>query len=646
MKTHKHPGASYPYVFLARILLLTFILTGAGFPQLIHAKDPARHLASQILFVANLPLNAGDQLLVDHLQNNLGHQVTAIDDNTVTAQDAIGKDLIYISSTVYEWNIMDEFRTVAVPLITTKHDLYRENWLAMSTSARGNVYSSDDLTILNPSHSLAAGLSGTVEVLDNGSNVYAYGTPSASAIHIGELSTQGQQILFAYESGASMINFTAPARRVGFFLVDNYVDDLTADGWALFDAAVCWALGGCGGSGNAAPAASLVALPISGTAPLAVSFDGTSSSDPDGDPLTYAWDFGDGNSSTASSTTHTYTSAGSYLAKLTVDDGQGNTDEETVTITVSGGTNGAPTASLVALPITGTAPLQVSFDGSSSSDPDGDPLTYAWDFGDGNSSTASSTTHTYTSAGSFVASLTVDDGQGNTDVENVTITVSQPNTGGGSEVLFVAELPLSTGDQLLVDHLQNNLSLSVTTIADDVVTEQDATGKDLIYISSSVYEWNIQAEFRNTAVPLITSKHDMYRDNWLAMSSSTRGNKYSSDDLNILSPSHPIAAGLSGTVEVLDNGSNIYAFGTPSSAATVIGELPTEGQQVLFAYESGATMVGLTAPARRVGFFLLDDYVDDLTTDGWAMVDAAICWAMGGCGSGGGAGSGLPAGFA
>ncbi len=98
-------------------------------------------------------------------------------------------------------------------------------------------------------------------------------------------------------------------------------------------------------------------------------------------------------------------------------------------------TNSLPTAVATANPVSGTAPLTVSFDGSSSSDPDGDVLSHTWSFDDGGSASGSTVSHTYTTAGSYTATLTVDDGNGGTDTDTlaVSVSVSTPPPGDGQQ---------------------------------------------------------------------------------------------------------------------------------------------------------------------------------------------------------------------
>ncbi|HXC51722.1 MAG TPA: glycoside hydrolase family 44 protein [Candidatus Limnocylindrales bacterium] len=89
------------------------------------------------------------------------------------------------------------------------------------------------------------------------------------------------------------------------------------------------------GTANAAPAAVASATPTSGTAPLTVALSGAASSDSDGTIASYAWTFGDGQTGSGATPSHTYTAAGSYTATLTVTDNLGATGSAGVAITVS-----------------------------------------------------------------------------------------------------------------------------------------------------------------------------------------------------------------------------------------------------------------------------------------------------------------------
>ncbi|WP_241825083.1 PQQ-dependent sugar dehydrogenase [Micromonospora sp. CB01531] len=85
--------------------------------------------------------------------------------------------------------------------------------------------------------------------------------------------------------------------------------------------------------------------------------------------------------------------------------------------------NRAPTAVASADKTSGAAPLAVTFSSAGSSDPDGGTLTYSWAFGDGGTSTAANPSHTYTTNGNYVATLTVRDPQGATGTASVPISV-------------------------------------------------------------------------------------------------------------------------------------------------------------------------------------------------------------------------------
>ena len=84
--------------------------------------------------------------------------------------------------------------------------------------------------------------------------------------------------------------------------------------------------------GSRLPIAQASVTPDGGPVPLDVTFSSAGSRDPDGTPITYAWDFGDGGTSTDPNPTHTYTTAGTYQARLTVTDESGATSTDSVTV--------------------------------------------------------------------------------------------------------------------------------------------------------------------------------------------------------------------------------------------------------------------------------------------------------------------------
>jgi PKD repeat protein len=94
------------------------------------------------------------------------------------------------------------------------------------------------------------------------------------------------------------------------------------------------ALAGCGVVPNQPPIASFTASPTSGVVPLEVFFDASSSYDPDGNILSYVWDFKDGNMGSGEIVSHTFSSTGNYSVKLTVTDDKGAVDSTNKTIII------------------------------------------------------------------------------------------------------------------------------------------------------------------------------------------------------------------------------------------------------------------------------------------------------------------------
>jgi PKD repeat protein len=165
-------------------------------------------------------------------------------------------------------------------------------------------------------------------------------------------------------------------------------------------------------------------------------FYANSSNDPGGEIVRYDWNFGDGTVAEGMIVTHSYSSAGQYLLTLTVTDDRGAS--ATTTQTMVAVPNQPPVANFEAqingVPLTTltvTVNQVISFDGLSSQDPDGDIISYVWDFGDGTSLGEGSTVeHSYSEAGPYIITLTVTDDRGASSTKSQQIEIRLPPAPG------------------------------------------------------------------------------------------------------------------------------------------------------------------------------------------------------------------------
>ncbi len=198
------------------------------------------------------------------------------------------------------------------------------------------------------------------------------------------------------------------------------------------------------GEGTQQPIVSLLAAPTTGAPPLAVSFT-ASASDPDGDEVTYLYDFGDGvTTAGAPAASHTYTEAGTYTATVTVNDGKGGTASSSATITVgdggdggggNGGDNESPTVTVEGEPTRTASPGTSLPLAATATDPDGDTLTFSWTSQPStgvifSTPTAATTNVTFANEGTYAVTLAVSDGNGGQASDEITVTVGG---GGGGD---------------------------------------------------------------------------------------------------------------------------------------------------------------------------------------------------------------------
>jgi PKD repeat protein len=157
-------------------------------------------------------------------------------------------------------------------------------------------------------------------------------------------------------------------------------------------------------------------------------FDGSASSDPDGEVVRYSWYFGDGGGADGPTASHRYEAIGTFPVTLYVTDNDGATRLQQQMIVIASVTNTPPIASFDA----GCAGLTCTANAQLSRDPDGGIARYAWTFGDGTTGDGAIVGHTYAAAGTYTITLAVTDNLG------ATATFTQAVT--------AVRLPIHVGD--------------------------------------------------------------------------------------------------------------------------------------------------------------------------------------------------------
>lgn len=154
---------------------------------------------------------------------------------------------------------------------------------------------------------------------------------------------------------------------------------------------------------------------------LTCTLNGSGSSDPDGEIVSFVWDLGDGSGHIGQTGSYTYVAPGAYPVRLTVTDSDGMTDTVTRTVVID-----VPNVAPVARLGHQCSLLECSFDGSSSTDPDGSIASFTWDFGDGSTGSGDRPTHTYAAPGTYSVTVTVADNDGAANSQVADLVVVAP----------------------------------------------------------------------------------------------------------------------------------------------------------------------------------------------------------------------------
>src|SRR5262245_8486033 len=238
------------------VLLVTFLS--------LFAQAPSQ--AAKILYVINTVVdpvttaNPNDQEVFDRLTSQ-GHTVTLADDSTVSASDLEGMDLVLISSSTSSGEpginplARDVLRTGALGVVSYEPGLYDELLLQVeNTFGNAGGHTSLAITETNKGHPLAAGKSGTVEIVVPGETATVSSSASpftigTNAVVIASNATPDVDVdrisIWAYDHGARLADNSTvtPGRKVAFFFNASTAPGVyNSNATDLFDAAIKWAL--------------------------------------------------------------------------------------------------------------------------------------------------------------------------------------------------------------------------------------------------------------------------------------------------------------------------------------------------------------------------------------------------------------------
>jgi hypothetical protein len=148
-----------------------------------------------------------------------------------------------------------------------------------------------------------------------------------------------------------------------------------------------------------------------------------------------------------------------------------------------------------------------------------------------------------------------------------------------------------------------DLGFTITVVHKVDSGPEDVADNCVVIVSDLGSSADVNTKFLEATVGVVLLEPGLYDDMRLVASPDDIwwGDGY--DDIVVVDPAHPLAAGYDGTLAIYDGGGR-GSWGRPVASAQIVATWPDEaGQATLMGFETGAEMAqGFIAPARRVGF--------------------------------------------
>lgn len=167
---------------------------------------------------------------------------------------------------------------------------------------------------------------------------------------------------------------------------------------------------------------------------------------------------------------------------------------------------------------------------------------------------------------------------------------------------------------------------SIRTTSATATQASDAAGCAVVVISESISSGDLNSKLRDVAIPVVCYEPFVFDDMRMTGTASDQFG-WAPNDTQILWVQPSLLGGYSGPYAV-NNAAVQVAFGKPGPSAFILSTSTGDSSRAtFFLYEKGQSMVGMTAPHRRVGMFIGD--ASQLNNNGWNLFNAAVAYAVG-----------------